>query len=228
MKQPDYTAAVEHLKASDPRLARLIEQVGPPTGHLRTELTIFYSLARSILYQQLAGAAASAILARVDALFPSGKMTPQEMLELPEEKLRAAGLSRNKLAALRDLAAKTLDGTVPTARACHRMTDEEIIEHCVQVKGIGRWTVEMLLLFRLGRPDVMPYDDYGIRKAMQLAYRMRELPKKKRMQQLDARWRPYRSLAAWYLWRSLELPGAREILLRERKKVAKKPHKQRR
>ena len=130
-------------------------------------------------------------------------MTPKQLLEMPEEKLRAAGLSRNKLAALRDLAAKTLDGTVPTARACHRMSDEEIIERCVLVKGIGRWTVEMLLIFRLGRPDVWPVDDYAVRKAYGLLFGIAD-PKPREMLARAEAWRPWRTVAAWYLWRSLE------------------------
>jgi 3-methyladenine DNA glycosylase/8-oxoguanine DNA glycosylase len=200
----DWSEAIEHIKKNDPKLAVWIERIGPANGRMRSEHTIFYSLLRSIVYQQLAGAAAAAILGRVDALCPSGCATPEFIAAASDEVLRSAGLSRNKMAALRDLAAKTLDGTVPSARAVARMSEEAIIEHCTQVKGIGRWTVEMLLMFRLGRPDVLPVDDYGIRKGFQVVYKMRELPKKERMVKLAEKWRPWRTVACWYLWRVAE------------------------
>lgn len=203
-KKPDWSEAVEHIKQNDKRLAAWIERIGPPTPRFRHEHTIFYSLLRSIVYQQLAGAAAAAILGRVDALSPNGHITPEFIMEAPDDVLRAAGLSRNKMAALRDLAAKTLDGTVPTARAIARMSDETIIEHCTQVKGIGRWTVEMLLMFRLGRPDVLPVDDYGVRKGFQIVYKMPDLPTKQQMVKRAEKWRPWRTVACWYLWRVVE------------------------
>ncbi len=149
-----------------------MRQIGPCTLEIPHHFSIFYSLARSIAYQQLAGAAAQAIFGRVEALFPKGRMTPKRLLELDDAVLRAAGLSQNKLAALRDLAAKCLDGTVPTKRKLAAMADEEIIERISQVRGIGRWTVEMLLIFRLGRPNVLPVDDYGVRKGMQRLYQL--------------------------------------------------------
>lgn len=207
--QPGWAEAHRHLCAADPKLAALIEQVGPCTMQIPHEFSIFYSLARSIVYQQLAGAAASAIMGRVEALFPKGRMTPKNLLAMDEEKLRAAGLSRNKLIALRDLAGKCVDGTVPTKAALHRMDDEEIIERISQVRGIGRWTVEMMLIFRLGRPNVLPVDDYGVRKGMQRLYRMRELPKKDAMRRRARKWEPWCSVASWYMWRCAELPGAK-------------------
>jgi 3-methyladenine DNA glycosylase/8-oxoguanine DNA glycosylase len=200
---------MEHLRANDSRLAALIEQVGPCTMEIPHHFSIFYSLARSIVYQQLAGAAASAILGRVEALFPRVRMTPANLLAMEEAALRGAGLSQNKLAALRDLAAKCLDGTVPTRRAMARMDDEAIIERISQVRGIGRWTVEMMLIFRLGRPNVLPVDDYGVRKGMQRLYKMRELPKKDAMRRRARKWEPWCSVASWYMWRCAELPGAR-------------------
>ncbi len=205
--QPEWSAAVEHLSAADPKLAALITQVGPCAIQIPHHFSIFYSLARSIIYQQLAGAAAAAIMARVEALFPKGRMTPKNLLKMPDDSLRAAGLSQNKLAALRDLAAKCLDGTVPNRRALARMTDEEIIERISQVRGIGRWTVEMMLIFRLGRPNVLPVDDYGVRKGMQRLYRLRELPGKDAMRRRARKWEPWCSVASWYLWRCAELPG---------------------
>jgi 3-methyladenine DNA glycosylase/8-oxoguanine DNA glycosylase len=205
--QPDWSAALEHLSAADAKLAALIAQVGPCTLEIPHQFSIFYALARSIVYQQLAGAAANAIFGRVEALFPKGRMTPETLLALDDAVLRAAGLSQNKLAALRDLAAKCLNGTVPTKRKLATMADEEIIERISQVRGIGRWTVEMLLLFRLGRPNVLPVDDYGVRKGMQRLYKLRELPNKAAMRRRSRKWEPWCSVASWYLWRCLELPA---------------------
>lgn len=205
-RQPDYTEAVEHLKRADPKLAALIERVGPCTRVIPHHFSVFYSLMRSITYQQLAGKAAATILARVEKACADGtRPTPEQVMATSDEALRAAGLSRNKLAAIRDLAAKTLDGTVPDLKTIHRLTDEELIERITQVRGIGRWTVEMLLIFRLNRPDVLPVDDYGVRKGAQLTYRLRKLPDKKRLTKLAEPWRPYRSVGSWYMWRALDI-----------------------
>jgi len=206
--QPEWSVAEQHLCSADAKLAALIAEVGPCTIDIPHHFSIFYSLARSIVYQQLAGAAASAILGRVEALFPRGGMTARRLLAMDDGPLRAAGLSQNKLAALRDLAAKCEDGTVPTKRALARMEDEEIIARISQVRGIGRWTVEMMLLFRLGRPNVLPVDDYGVRKGMQRLYKLRELPKKDAMRRRARNWEPWCSVASWYMWRCAELPGA--------------------
>jgi 3-methyladenine DNA glycosylase/8-oxoguanine DNA glycosylase len=205
--QPEWSQAVEHLAASDPKLAALIAQVGPCIMEIPHHFSIFYSLARSIVYQQLAGAAAAAIMGRVEALFAKGRMTPRNLLQMEDAALRGAGLSQNKLAALRDLAAKCLDRTVPNKRVLAGMSDEEIIDRISQVRGIGRWTVEMLLLFRLGRPNVLPVDDYGVRKGMQRLYNMRELPNKDAMRRRARKWQPWCSVASWYMWRCAELPG---------------------
>ena len=209
MTAPNTTAtpfaeAVEHLIKSDRRMAQLIERVGPCTLKLRHEHSIFYSLLRSIVYQQLAGSAAAAILARVDELFPDALATPEQIAAVPEKKLRAAGLSKNKALAVKDLAAKTLDGTVPDGKIIDAMSDEEIIERVIEVRGIGRWTVEMLLIFRLGRTDVLPVDDYGVRKGFQRIYRLPDLPTKQQMLKKGEKWRPWRSIASWYLWRAAE------------------------
>jgi 3-methyladenine DNA glycosylase/8-oxoguanine DNA glycosylase len=167
----------------------------------------FDALAESITYQQLSGKAAATIFGRVRALYPGRKwLDPKKLLATPDEKLRAAGLSRAKTAALKDLAAKTLDGTVPSGRALICMTDDEIIERLTTVRGIGRWTVEMLLLFDLGRPDVWPVDDYGVRKGFAKTFRRRKLPTPKQLLKLGEKWRPYRSVAAWYFWRALDAP----------------------
>ena len=169
----------------------------------------FDALAESIAYQQLSGKAAATIWGRVRALYPKRKfLDPKLVLDTPDDKLRGAGLSRSKVAALKDLAAKTLDGTVPSARAMAKMTDEEIIERLIQVRGIGRWTVEMLLLFELGRPDVWPVHDYGVRKGFAKTFGRRKLPTPKQLSRLGEKWRPYRSAAAWYFWRALDQPVA--------------------
>ena len=167
----------------------------------------FDALAESIAYQQLTGKAAATIFGRVRALYPKRKwLDPKQLLATPNETLRAAGLSRAKTAALKDLAAKTIDGTVPSGRALLRMTDDEIITRLTTVRGIGRWTVEMLLLFDLGRPDVWPVDDYGVRKGFAKTFRRRKLPTPKQLMKFGEKWRPYRSVAAWYFWRALDAP----------------------
>jgi 3-methyladenine DNA glycosylase/8-oxoguanine DNA glycosylase len=167
----------------------------------------FEALAESIAYQQLSGKAAATIWGRVRALYPKRKkLDPKLVLATPDKKLRAAGLSGSKVAALKDLAAKTIDGTVPSARALAKMSDEEIIERLVTVRGIGRWTVEMLLLFDLGRPDVWPVHDYGVQKGFAKTFGRRKLPTPKQLLKLGDKWKPYRSAAAWYFWRALDAP----------------------
>ena len=170
----------------------------------------FDALAESIAYQQLSGKAAATIFGRVRALYPKRKwLDPEQLLATPDETLRAAGLSRAKTAALKDLAAKTIDGTVPAGRALIRMSDDEIITRLTAVRGIGRWTVEMLLLFDLGRPDVWPVDDYGVRKGFAKTFRRRKLPTPKELMKFGEKWRPYRSVAAWYFWRALDEPNVK-------------------
>ncbi len=217
-KKLDHTAACAHLSRVDRRLARIIARSGP--CHLQRETTqsIFEALLESIIYQQLNGKVAATITGRVKALFPEntkrirtrrglvdGFPTPEQILAAPEELLRSAGLSRNKMLAIRDLAAKTVDGTVPTIKQANRMSDDELVERLVTVRGIGRWTVEMLLIFRLGRPDVFPVDDYGVRKGFAKMRKLAELPKPKELMPLGEKWRPYRSVASWYLWRAAEM-----------------------
>jgi 3-methyladenine DNA glycosylase/8-oxoguanine DNA glycosylase len=162
-------------------------------------------LSRAIIFQQLNGKAASTILGRVEALFPGRRMEPAALLAMPEDKLRAAGLSRNKLASLRDLAAKTLYGTVPSPAAARKMNNEELVARLTEVRGIGPWTVHMLLMFDLGRPDVMPSGDYGVRMGFKKLYRKRNEPSPEQIERHASRWQPYRSVAAWYLWRVLEM-----------------------
>jgi DNA-3-methyladenine glycosylase II len=199
--------AHQHIAATDPRIAALIAR--SPRYNIKPAPLIrpFDALAESIAYQQLSGKAAATIFGRVRALYPRRKyLDPKKILATPDESFRAAGLSRSKIAAVKDLAAKTIDGTVPSARAIARMSDEEIILRLTEVRGIGRWTVEMLLLFDLGRPDVWPVDDYGVRKGFAKIFGRRKLPTPKQLMKLGEKWRPYRSVAAWYFWRALDAP----------------------
>jgi DNA-3-methyladenine glycosylase II len=203
----DPSAAVKHLSKADKVLAKLMKRAGPFTLKTRHMHNPFEALARNIVFQQLHGSAAEAIHRRVVELFGGGRLRPQDVLEAPEEALRGVGLSGAKTAALKDLAAKTLDGTVPTLARLKRMGDEEIVARLTQVRGIGRWTVEMLLMFRLGRPDVLPVGDYAVRKGFMVAYGLDEMPKPKEIELHAEAWRPYRSVASWYMWRALEHPG---------------------
>jgi len=196
--------AVEHLRAADASLARVIDVVGPFRLQLIEAPSIFAALAQAIVYQQLNGKAAAAIFARFRALFPGANPTAEQVLAASEDELRSVGLSRSKLLSLRDLAGKTVGGEIPTLAEIRRMEDQAIIESLTHVRGIGRWTVEMLLIFRLGRPDVLPADDYGIRKGFALAYDRGELPARKDVETYGVRWKPYRTVASWYLWRLVE------------------------
>jgi DNA-3-methyladenine glycosylase II len=181
----------------------VIEAVGPCRFQLRNEGTHYQALTRSIVYQQLSGKAAGTIFGRFNALYDGGMATPEAVLATSDEKLRAAGLSRQKIGYLRDLSAKVAGGALPLD-AIHEMTDPEIIDHLVQVKGIGRWTAQMFLMFRLGRPDVLPELDLGIQNAIQRAYRMRKRPTPKQVRKIGAKWSPHSTIACWYLWRSLD------------------------
>jgi len=209
----DTAEALAHLRASDAKLGVLIDQAGAFTLKLDPSPSPFESLVESILYQQLHGKAAAAIHRRVREHF-GGDPDPRLLLETPDEILRAAGVSFNKIKALKDLAARTLDGTVPTHAAIKKMTDAEILERLTEVRGIGPWTVEMLLIFRLGRPDVLPVSDYGVRKGFALTFQRvpktraleaEDLPKPEVMLKRGKRWAPFRSVASWYLWRACDL-----------------------
>jgi DNA-3-methyladenine glycosylase II len=197
--------AIEHLTGADPVLARVIEQAGPCRLRVNRQQSPFEALVEAVAHQQLNGKAAQTILGRVKALHPHRDFpTPEDLLATPDEQLRAAGLSRAKAASVKDIAARTLEGVVPDTRAISRLDDEEIIERLTVIRGVGRWTVEMLLIFKLGRPDVLPVDDFGVRKGFGVAYRKRGLPKPAVLLAQGERWRPHRSVAAWYLWRALE------------------------
>ena len=193
---------MRHLRRSDPRLAKAIAHVGRCGLEFTPTSSPFHSLLRAITYQQLSGKAAGTIHGRVVGLFPVEHGPHPELLQtLPDEALRGAGLSRNKVLAIRDLAAKVLDGTVPEMHGLKRLSDEEIIERLTQVRGVGRWTVEMLLISTLGRPDVLPVTDLGIRKGLQRTYGMKRLPAYSTVERAGRAWSPYRSVASWYLWR---------------------------
>jgi len=198
-------AAIAALCAEDPPLAALIARVGDYRLELRDMHSPFLGLLRAIVYQQLSGKAAAAIHACLQALFPGSVPTPAGVLAMPEEKLRSVGLSRAKILAAKDLAAKTIAGLVPAPEALAGMDDEEIIARLTSVRGIGRWTAEMLLIFNLGRPDVLPVSDLGIRKGFMLTYGLAALPSPTEVRRHGARWAPYRTVASWYLWRANEV-----------------------
>ena len=219
--------SIAALSAADPKLAKLIARVGPFTMRLASQQSPFEALAEAIVYQQLHGKAAASIHAKLLRSFsPLAHLsdprepiehrhpTPQEVLDAPNDQLRSAGLSANKTLALRDLAAKTLDGTVPTLTRIRRMDDAAIIEHLTQVRGIGIWTVQMMLIFRLGRSNILPTSDYGIRKGFALTFQglkptarvtPADLPKPDVIERRAKKWEPFCSVASWYLWRACDL-----------------------
>jgi 3-methyladenine DNA glycosylase/8-oxoguanine DNA glycosylase len=234
-KKLDPTDPLEHLSRVDRKLARIIAKSGPFALRPERTQSIFEALLESIIYQQLNGKVAATITGRVKALFPenthrlrtrrglvAGFPTPEQVLAATPELLRSAGLSQAKMLAIRDLAAKTLDGTVPTPREARRMSDDELVERLTAVRGVGRWTVEMLLMFRLGRPDVLAVDDYGIRKGFAKIHRLLELPKPKELLAYGERWRPHRSVASWYLWRAAEMKDLPMVGEQAAKKAAAK------
>lgn len=193
------------MRAADPVLGELIRKVGPCTLKPEAGGTVFAALTRSIVYQQLTGKAAATIHGRVQALFPKSRvLTAEGIASAGDEQLRAAGLSRSKVAALRDLSAKVLAREIPTMRALSHLDDEEIIQALTRVRGVGRWTVEMLLMFRLGRPDVLPCGDYGVRKGYAVAWGLDDLPSPAELAKHGERWAPFRTVAAWYLWRAAD------------------------
>jgi DNA-3-methyladenine glycosylase II len=223
----DSALALQTLSEADPKLAKLIARAGPFTMKLASTQSPFEALLESIIYQQLHGKAAAAIHAKLITSFhPVAGLgvhpTPQHLLDCPNEQLRQAGLSHNKALAVRDLAARTVDGTVPTLAKIRKMSDEAIIEHLTQVRGIGRWTVEMFLIFRLGRPDILPTSDYGVRKGFALTFGKlkpaqkggpvkvtpADLPKPDVMEKRAKKWHPWCSVASWYLWRACDLATA--------------------
>ena len=196
---------VRHLSQVEPRFAALIRRVGPPALGVQQGRDLYEALVRAIAHQQLHGKAAEAILGRFVALFPGdGFPAPAAVLDMPEDAVRGCGFSAAKLLAIRDICAKALDGTVPTRRQSARLTDAALIERLTSIRGVGRWTVEMLLIFTLGRPDVLPVDDFGVREGYRVLFEQDTQPKPKALAELALPWSPHRSLATWYLYRAVE------------------------
>jgi 3-methyladenine DNA glycosylase/8-oxoguanine DNA glycosylase len=211
----DHVEAHAHLSSNDKYLSALIERVGEFQFKLDECDSVYESLLEAIMHQSIAGKAAQAIYARIKALGTDGRApTPAELLRVTKKKLRKCGLSNAKVAAVRDLAQKTIDNVVPTIEAAQKMSDQELVDRLISVRGIGAWTVEMFLIFRLGRPDVLPIHDYGVQKGWALTYRKKMIPKPKDLLKFGERWRPYRTVASWYMWRAVALagPAARKIM----------------
>jgi DNA-3-methyladenine glycosylase II len=203
------TEAQRHLRRVDPVMAQLIRRAGPYAVKPVRGEGAYEALVQAVAHQQLTGKAASTILGRFYALYGIDCCPePARLVETPDAALRSCGFSRAKTAALKDIAARSLDGTIPPRRALARMRDEEIIERLVEARGVGRWTVEMFLMFTLGRQDVLPVDDYGIRLGYKIAYGKRLLPKPKALAKFGERWGPYRTTASWYLWRAVDFARA--------------------
>lgn len=203
------SACVEFLAKADPVMRRLIRTHGACGLKPKMRRSPFQSLAMAIAHQQLNGTAANTILRRFIKLFPGRRFPrPEDLEHVDDDAIRAAGFSRAKVAALRDLAARALDGTVPSSREIQKLADEEIIARLTEVRGIGQWTVEMLLIFQLGRPDILPVNDFGVRNGFRHAYGLPELPRPKELLAHGERWKPHRTVAAWYLWRAAD--AARE------------------
>jgi len=206
MRNPKSRAIVKHLSDVDPVLAGVIKAAGPYTMVPDLSCPPFQSLAKAITHQQLNGIAAQSIFRRfIAACGPEAFPAPKTVLAMPDAQLRTAGLSFAKIAALKDLATKTIEGIVPDRRTLSKLDNEAIIERLTQVRGIGRWTVEMMLMFQLGRPDILPVDDFGVRAGFRFAYGLRKMPAPKVLAAYGVCWAPHRSAAAWYLWRAIEL-----------------------
>jgi DNA-3-methyladenine glycosylase II len=204
----DLHIAKAALAAKDERLARLIEETVEFQIEMESMDSPYEALMESIAYQSISGKAAATIFARIKALGKNSRPpTPEEMLKLRPQKLRKAGLSGAKVLAMKDLAQKTIDGVVPTMEEAQKLSDEELVERLVSVRGIGAWTVEMFLIFRLGRPDVLPIHDLGVKKGWSVTYGKKRMPKPKELLAFGERWRPYRTLASWYMWRAFERAG---------------------
>jgi DNA-3-methyladenine glycosylase II len=199
-------AALLHLRQSDAAMAALIARTGRCGLKVDRREPIYQALVRAVAYQQLHASAARAILGRFVALYPDGFPTPEAVLATPEAMLRGVGFSAAKTAAIRDIAAKAAAGVVPTRRAAGRLSDAALIDGLTTIRGVGRWTVEMLLIFNLGRPDVLPVDDFGVREGYRRLYGLPEPPRPRELAALGELWAPYRSYAAWYLWRAAEEP----------------------
>jgi DNA-3-methyladenine glycosylase II len=206
----DLAAACTHLSARDEKLAELIKSTLPFQLDEILAESPYAALLESITHQSISGKAAATIFGRVKALSSNGGVpTPQEMLKLKKPALRKAGLSGAKILAMKDLAQKTIDGVVPTLEQAEKMSDDELVERLVSVRGIGAWTVEMFLIFRLGRPDVLPIHDLGVKKGWSVTYGKKHMPTPKQLLAFGERCRPYRTVASWYMWRAFERAGAK-------------------
>jgi len=204
----DLAEATKQLAERDECLKRLIEETLPFQIKFEDGQSPYEALLESIAYQSISGKAAATIFGRIKALSAAGRApTPQEMLKLRKPVLRKAGLSGAKILAMKDLAQKTIDGTVPTLEQAEKLSDEELVERLVSVRGIGAWTVEMFLIFRLGRPDVLPIHDLGVKKGWSITYGKKHMPKPKELLAFGERWRPYRTIASWYMWRACQRAG---------------------
>jgi 3-methyladenine DNA glycosylase/8-oxoguanine DNA glycosylase len=208
----NHLAAVRHLRRCDAKFEDLIARVGRFRMELDTHPTPYEALMEAIVYQQLNGKAAATIFGRVKDRVGGGNIpTPEQIIAASDATLRSAGLSRQKLAAIRDLAQKTAEGIVPSMEDVQLLGDDEIVTRLTAVRGVGVWTVHMMLIFRLGRPDVLPTLDYGVQQGFKLAYRKRKLPKPKELQAFGERWKPYRSVASWYLWQAVHLHRTKKV-----------------
>jgi DNA-3-methyladenine glycosylase II len=204
----DLSAATAHLSACDPFVAQLIKEMAPFAPEIDDGQSPYEALLEAIAYQSISGKAAETIFGRIKALSSQGGVpTPQEVLKLTKRQLRKAGLSGAKIWAMRDLAQKTIDGIVPTHDQALLLSDEELVERLDSVRGIGRWTVEMFLIFRLGRPDVLPIHDLGVQKGWSVVYGKKYMPRPKELEKFGERWKPYRTVASWYMWRAFEKAG---------------------
>ena len=211
-------AALKHLSAVDPVMKKLIAEVGPCRLAHEPWRSPFQSLVQAVAHQQLNGTAANTILTRFKKLFPKRRFPePEDLANVTDEQIRACGFSFSKIAAIRDIAAKTLDGTIPSSRQIEKLNDEEIIKRLTEARGVGRWTVEMLLIFQLGRKDVLPVDDFGVRTGFRLAYKKREMPKPKALLAFGKKWRPHGTTAAWYLWQAANAARRRSPTTRKKK-----------
>jgi len=194
-------AALKHLSEVDPLMAELIREIGPCLLAPETWRSPFQSLVQAVAHQQLNGTAANTILTRFKKLFPGRKFPkPEDLADVTDAQIRACGFSFAKIKSIRDIAEKTLSGVVPTSRQIVKLSDDEIVTRLTAVRGVGRWTVEMLLIFQLGREDVLPADDFGVRSGFRIAYKKREMPRPKQLLAFGEKWKPHRTTAAWYLW----------------------------
>jgi DNA-3-methyladenine glycosylase II len=202
-------AALKHLSAVDPVMRELIREIGACELKPESRRSPFQSLVQAVAHQQLNGTAANTILTRFIKLFPKRKFPkPEDLANVTDEQIRACGFSFAKIKSIRDIAEKTLSGVVPSSRAIVKLSDDEIITRLTEVRGVGRWTVEMLLIFQLGRENVLPADDFGVRSGFRVAYKKREMPKPKDLLKFGERWRPHATTAAWYLWRAADAAKA--------------------